>query len=97
MNDDDEEFFEDEEPEDVWDDGDSFVGTAVTVESYKGVAFRIDAVSLPFPAERVQAHMIGDDRTFEFDRDEVVVLEREAFCGECGQIGCTHDGLDRDG
>lgn len=89
-------FDDDEEPEDVWDDGDAFVGSTVSVSGYEGIAFRIDSVSLPFPADRVQAHMIGDDRTFEFDRDEVVVIPREAFCGECGQIGCTHDGLDRE-
>ena len=44
---------------------------------------------------RVVCTMIGDDRQFLFDPDEVHPLEREAYCGECGQIGCGHDGLDR--
>ena len=39
--------------------------------------------------------MIGDDRHFAFEPDEVHELPREEFCGECGQIGCTHDGLVR--
>lgn len=43
---------------------------------------------------RVVAIMVGDDRRFTFDRDELKPLEREEYCGECGQIGCAHDGLD---
>lgn len=45
---------------------------------------------------KVVAIMIGDDRRFTFEPDEVTPLEREAYCGVCGQIGCAHDGLDRD-
>lgn len=44
---------------------------------------------------RVDCHMIGDDRTFTFELDELVPLAREDYCGECGQIGCTHDAYDR--
>ncbi len=44
---------------------------------------------------RVVAVMVGDDRHFAFDESEVKPLAREAFCGSCGQIGCTHDGLER--
>ena len=44
---------------------------------------------------RVVAVMIGDDRRFMFDPDELTPLEREAYCGSCGQIGCVHDGYDR--
>lgn len=39
--------------------------------------------------------MIGDDRDFAIDPDDVTPLAREDYCGECGQVGCTHDGLDR--
>ena len=39
--------------------------------------------------------MIGDDRKFSYDPDDIHALEREAYCGECGQIGCGPDGLDR--
>lgn len=45
---------------------------------------------------RVVAVMVGDDRRFTFDPDEIEALPREEYCGECGQIGCTHDGLDRE-
>lgn len=44
---------------------------------------------------RVVAHMIGDDRDFTFDIDELTAIDREDYCGECGQIGCAHDGYDR--
>lgn len=40
--------------------------------------------------------MVGDDRHFVFEPDEVAPLEREDYCGSCGQIGCTHDGYDRE-
>ena len=45
---------------------------------------------------RVVAHMIGDDRDFTFDVDGLVPIARVDYCGECGQIGCAHDGYDRD-
>ncbi len=39
--------------------------------------------------------MVGDDALHLVDPDDVVALPREDYCGECGQIGCGHDGLDR--
>lgn len=39
--------------------------------------------------------MVGDDRHFVFEPDEITPLEREEYCGSCGQIGCCHDGLAR--
>ena len=44
---------------------------------------------------RVIAVMVGDDREFEVDIEDITLLPREDFCGQCGQIGCTHDGYDR--
>jgi hypothetical protein len=44
---------------------------------------------------RVVAVMVGDDRRFTFETDDLHALEREDYCGSCGQIGCGHDGLDR--
>ena len=49
----------------------------------------------PVRTGRVVAIMVGDDRHFAFDPDDLIPISREAYCGECGQIGCTHDGLDR--
>jgi len=39
--------------------------------------------------------MIGDDRHFPVDPKDLTPLEREEYCGECGQVGCCHDGLER--
>jgi hypothetical protein len=53
----------------------------------------------PFEAddlERVRATMVGDDGVHIIDVEDLIPLSREEFCGECGQVGCTHDGLDRD-
>lgn len=59
-----------------------------------GVAFRVRHHSIE--RQEVIAIPIGDDREWRFSTDDIIVIARESFCGECGQIGCTHDGLDRD-
>ena len=46
---------------------------------------------------RVLCRMVGDDRDFSIDLADITPLEREEYCGQCGQVGCTHDGLDREG
>ena len=56
--------------------------------------------SMPDPFEEddtsfVRAIMVGDDTVHLIDVEDLRPLAREEFCGECGQIGCTHDGLDR--
>lgn len=43
----------------------------------------------------VVAVMVGDDRHFSIDPENIKPLAREDFCGECGQVGCTCDGYDR--
>jgi hypothetical protein len=45
---------------------------------------------------RVVCVMVGDDWRFSIDPDDLTPLPREDYCGSCGQIGCAHDGLDRD-
>ncbi len=35
--------------------------------------------------------MVGDDRNFSVDPDDVTPLDPEAFCRDCGQIGCGHN------
>lgn len=46
---------------------------------------------------RIVAVMVGDDRRHTFDPDELTPLDELAYCHSCGQIGCSHDGLDRSG
>lgn len=44
---------------------------------------------------KVVCVMVGDDHKWTFEPEDITPLEREEYCGECGQIGCAHDGLDR--
>jgi hypothetical protein len=37
---------------------------------------------------RVVACMIGDDRLTPLDREDLMAIEEDEFCGSCGQIGC---------
>lgn len=69
------------------------VGEYVSVRGHGGVAWYVDTDDAE---SSIVAHMVGDDRTFTFDRDDATLLPRESFCGECGQIGCEHDGYDRE-
>lgn len=86
----------------------TFSAEAYTVEGYAGIAWRLLGWETE-PDEdtewsgceertgRVVAVMVGDDQPHVFEPDEVTALAREAFCGVCGQVGCTHDGYDRAG
>lgn len=72
-------------------------GASITVAGYGGVAWRVECVRHSRRSvDRVRAHMVGDDRTWEFDREECTVIDEDDFCHECGQIGCTADGRMRD-
>lgn len=44
---------------------------------------------------RLVCVMVGDDKRFTFEPSEVTPINRADYCGECGQIGCTHDAYDR--
>ena len=46
-------------------------------------------------SDRVIVVMVGDDKRHTVDKDNCTPIEREDYCGECGQIGCSHDGYDR--
>ena len=88
-------------------DTEAFPAEAYTAQGWKGVAWYVYGWETE-PTEdtewdgyeqrtgQVVAVMIGDDRRFTFDPSELAPLDREEYCGVCGQIGCGHDGLDRD-
>jgi hypothetical protein len=44
----------------------------------------------------VIAVMVGDDYQHRVDADDLTPLDEDAFCHSCGQVGCTHDGRDRE-
>jgi hypothetical protein len=84
----------------------SFPAAAYRVQGYAGIAWHVLGWETE-PDEDTEwsgcenrtgqlvCVMVGDDRKFTFEPDEVAALEREEYCGVCGQIGCGHDGIDR--
>lgn len=82
---------------------------AVRVKGWKGVAFKVlgpemievDCLNSHTDYElRPHEHnmrvvMVGDDKVHIVDKDDCTEIPEEDYCHECGQIGCTHDGLDR--
>lgn len=79
-----------------------------TVSGWPGVAVRMvgpvtvrdddyDWTGLEHPDENmVRVVMIGDDHEHIVDRADLVPLDSLDYCAECGQVGCTADGRDRE-
>ena len=87
-------------------DDETFSAEAYTVRGSSGVAWSVYGWETE-PDEdtewsgyegrtgRIVCVMIGDDSRFTFDPEDVTPLTRADYCGECGQMGCTHDAYDR--
>ncbi len=60
-----------------------------------GAGYTYDEEPEPTETGRVLVVMVGDDHRHAVDPDACTPIAREDYCGECGQIGCSHDGLDR--
>ena len=84
----------------------AFPDDAYTVKGYRGVAWRAygwetqpteatEWDGLEARTGKVVCVMVGDDRRFVFDAEEIAPLDDLAYCASCGQVGCTHDGRDR--
>jgi hypothetical protein len=43
------------------------------------------------PDGRVRAVMVGDDRIFLVDTENLTEISDEEYCSSCGQIGCCHN------
>ena len=70
------------------------------VDGYRGIAFYLVGFATEADGGEedegwVRAVMVGDDRTHLVEVDSLTRIDREEFCGQCGQVGCGHDGLDR--
>lgn len=88
-------------------DDETWSADAYTVKGWRGVAWHVLGWETE-PTEdtewdgieertgRVICVMVGDNRHFSEDPEDVTPLRREEYCGECGQIGCSHDGYDRE-
>lgn len=90
-----------------YEDAPEFTADAYTVAGWgAGIAWRVygwetepdedtEWSGLEIRTGRIVAVMVGDDRRFSIDPEDLTPLAREDYCGECGQVGCAHDGLDR--
>jgi len=87
-------------------DDEAWSAEAYTVRGYRGIAFGVlgwetepDEDTIWTGQEvrtgRVLAVMVGDDHKHSVDPDDLKPLAREDYCGSCGQVGCSHDGLER--
>lgn len=87
-------------------DDSTFPAAGYTLDGYDGMAWHVlgwetvPIESTEWSGEEARtglviARMIGDDRNFAFEPGDLVPIEREDYCGTCGQIGCCHDGLER--
>jgi hypothetical protein len=80
---------------------------AYRAKRYDGIAWRVlgwetepDAdtewTGIEERTGNVVAHMVGDDRRFTFEPEDLSPLADLEYCATCGQIGCAHDGRDRE-
>lgn len=74
---------------------------AYRVEEYRGIGFYADGydsepdedtewTGYEVPTGRIVAHMIGDDRPFTFEPDELIRVDGPVC--SCGQLGCGWHG-----
>ncbi len=89
-----------------FEDAPEYDADAYRVSGYKGIAFTVcgwetepdedtEWSGYEVRTGKIVAVMVGDDRKFTFDPEDITPLDREDYCGSCGQIGCPHDGLER--
>jgi hypothetical protein len=86
-----------------YEDAPEYAADAYTVAGYRGIAWAVlgwetepdeDTEWSGYEARtgNLVMVMVGDDRHFSVDPEDVAPLEEGAYCHECGQVGCTHDG-----
>ena len=89
-----------------YEEDDLFNAEAYRVEGWKGIAWRVlgwatepdedtEWTGIEQRTGQLVARMVGDDRDFLFEPDEVEAIREDEFCHECGQIGCKADGRER--
>ena len=87
-------------------DTDAFPADAYTVDRYVGIAWLVlgwetepdedtEWTGYLMRTGNVVCVMIGDDRRHSVEPDDLIALDDLAYCAECGQVGCGHDGRER--
>ena len=82
-----------------YEDAPEYPNNAYRVDGYSGIAWYVHGWETE-PDEdtewsgcenrtgKLVCTMVGDDRHFTFDPDEIIELPDDAYCSGCGQIGC---------
>lgn len=88
-------------------DAKAFPADAYQVAGFDGIACRV----LGWHAEpdddtewtgdlartgRVVVVMVGDDYHHVVELEDIQPMDERDYCHVCGQVGCTHDGINRD-
>ncbi len=88
-------------------DNEAFSADAYQVDGWRGIAWHVLGWQTE-PDEdtewsgcenrtgKVVCRMVGDDRDYAYDPDEIIPLAEDAYCRECGQVGCTHGAISCD-
>jgi hypothetical protein len=78
----------------------AFEGIAVSVIEYPYIRTMYDwSEDMEVDEEHYESavvRMVGDDAKHVVEVHDLKPLDEDDYCHECGQIGCTHDGRDRD-
>jgi len=83
-------------------DDDSFPADAYQASGWQGIAWSVLGWETEPTEEtvwsgyeertgKVVAIMIGDDRPFTFEPDDLTPIDETQYCHSCGQIGCPHN------
>ena len=83
-------------------DNDHFDADAYSVDYYGGIAWYVLGWETESDEDtewsgymqrtgNVVAVMIGDNRRFSIDPEEIHPIKAEEYCSVCGQIGCHHN------
>ncbi len=78
---------------------------AVRVAGYRGIAWNVlgaeevedeDTYWTGYTSQtgKLRCVMVGDDRVFSFDPEDIEDIEDHEYCPGCGQIGCNAYGVE---
>ena len=88
-------------------DAEAFPADAYSIKEHGGIAWHVlgwqtepdedtEWSGMENRTGRIVAVMVGDDAHWLFDPEEVTPMERDEYCGECGQVGCCGDAYPRE-
>ena len=63
-------------------------GSYVKVKNYPPIAWIVLRKSFVTPDKYVCV-MVGDDRKFEIDFEDIIIINDDEFCRSCGDLNCN--------